>query len=383
MKISSIQTHVLQYRVEEVIGSAYGWYETRECLLVEVNTDAGLTGWGEAHGFAHPAESVIATVLAPLALGRDPLDISPLWHEMYRRTVHVGQRGTVLCAMSAVDVALWDILGQAVSQPIFTLLGGKFREQAETYSMGLFYRRGEDLAGVERVAACLRDLGYAAIKMKVGGMSLKEDVNRVEVVRKAIGPDMQLMVDANRAYNAPAAVQVARAIEPYDILWFEEPVGPDDLAGYKIFKSAVSMLVAGGECVYTEHGFARLLGERCVDVVQPEVASAGGITVCRKVMDLAHRLGIFFVPHMHGSALTLAAGLQLVAAMPNVTATMGPQVPMIELDTTRNPLREELLTERIEPVRGKTRIPEKPGLGVQINRATVDKYQTFGRSLTA
>ncbi len=383
MKISRIRTHVLQYRVEEVIGSAYGWYDTRECLLVEVNTDNGLTGWGEAHGFAHPAESVIANVLAPLALGCDPLDISPLWHEMYRRTVHVGQRGLVLCAMSALDVALWDILGQTVNQPIFRLLGGKFRDEVATYSMGLFYRKGEDPAGVERVAACLRDLGYAAIKMKVGGMSLKEDTQRVELVRKTIGPDMQLMVDANRAYSAPAAIRVARAIEPYNILWFEEPVGPDDIAGYQTFKSAVSMMVAGGECEYTQHGFARLMGERCVDIVQPEITSAGGITVCRQVMDMAHRMGIFFVPHMHGSALTLAAGLQLVAAMPNVTTVAGPQVPMIELDTTRNPLREELLTEPIEPVRGKTQIPIKPGLGVQINRATVAKYEIFGRVLQA
>ncbi len=381
MKITSIQTHVLEYRVEEVIGSAYGWYETRECLLVEVNTDAGLTGWGEAHGFARPAEAVITSVLAPIALGRDPLDISPLWYEMYRRTVHVGQKGTVLCAMSAIDIALWDILGRAVSQPIHKLLGGCFRREVDTYSMGLFYRKGEDLAGVERIAARLRDLGYAAIKMKVGGMSVKEDVERVATVRRTIGPDMQLAVDANRAYNAAAAIAVARAIAPYEILWFEEPVGPDDLEGYKAFKAAVPMMVAGGECEFTEHGFARLLGERCVDIVQPEIASAGGITVCRKVMDMAHRLGVFFVPHMHGSALTLAAALQLAAAMPNVSTPNGPHVPMIELDTTRNPLRQDLLMEQIEPVRGKTRVPDKPGLGVEINRNMIDRYQVGGATV--
>lgn len=376
MKIQNIRTHLLSYKLENPIASSFGVYEARQALLVEVETDHGLIGWGEAHGLPVAAAAVIEAALRPILLGRNANDISALWHEMYAKTRHYGQKGVVVAAISAIDIALWDILGKALGVPVYTLLGGAFRLEVESYAMGLFYHPGETLNSLQmRAEELVEQGGFGGVKMKVGAVPMREDLRRVAAVREAIGPDTLLMVDANRAYNASAAIIFGRELSRYDVFWFEEPVPPEDIDGYCEVKHALPMLIAGGECEYTYRGFRRLLASRAVDIIQPETCATGGLTECRRISDLAYAEGVFYVPHMHGSALALAVNLHLVAAMPPVSTEVGPHPPQIELDTSKNPLREELLVEPIEPQSGMLKVPEGPGLGIRVNEDVIKKHE--------
>lgn len=374
MKIGSVRTHLLNYQLEDPIGSSVGVYQERQALLVEIETTDGIVGWGEAAAWPPASGSVIETALKPILLGRDPLDISVLWHEMYVKTRHFGQKGVALGAISGVDIALWDILGKVAGLPVHKLFGGAFRDSVDAYAMGLFYRPGESLEQLQQRASGLVSSGFRGVKMKVGGAPWQEDIARVRSVREAIGNDALLMVDANRAYNAAAAIALGRRLQEFDIFWFEEPVPPEDLDGYLAVKAALPMFVAGGECEYTRYGFHRLLGAHAVDIVQPEICVAGGISECRKIADYAYTTGVFYVPHMHGSALALAASLQLVASLAPVSSGFGIAPPPIELDTMRNPLREDLLTDPLVPVQGMLDIPNTPGLGIEIDRKVVERY---------
>ena len=163
-------------------------------------------------------------------------------------------------------------------------------------------------------------------------------------------------------------------MQEYDLFWFEEPVPPEDIEGYCAVKAALPMFIAGGEAEYTRYGFRRIFQAQAVDVVQPEICAAGGLSECRKIADMAQTAGIFYVPHMHGSALALAANLQLIASLAPVSSPMGPTPPTVELDTMDNPLREELLVEPLAPVNGRLEIPTKPGLGVEVNREAVARF---------
>jgi D-galactarolactone cycloisomerase len=211
--------------------------------------------------------------------------------------------------------------------------------------------------------------------MKVGGAPWKEDLKRVETVRAAIGSDALLMVDANRAYNAAAAIAFGRHLADHDVFWFEEPVPPEDIEGYRAVKTALPLFIAGGECEFTQYGFRRLFDAQAVDIVQPEICIAGGISECRKIADQAYTAGVFYVPHMHGSALALAASLQLVASLAPVSSEFGITPPLIELDAMRNPLREDLLVTPLAATNGQLTVPAAPGLGVEVNMETVLRYQ--------
>jgi D-galactarolactone cycloisomerase len=381
MKIDKIHTHLLCCSLEQPMGSSAGHYDTRQALLVKIETDDGLVGWGEAAGLPAAASAVIDAALRPILIGRDPADINVLWHEMYIKTRHYGQKGVAIAAISAIDIALWDILGHALGVPIYRLLGGAFGVEVEAYAMGLYYYPGETLDDLQtRAARLVNEDHFRGVKMKIGGLPLREDIRRVAAVREALGAETLLMVDANGAYNASAAIMVGRTLAEHGVFWFEEPVPPEDIAGYCEVKRALPMLIAGGECEYTYFGFRRLLGARAVDVVQPETCAAGGITECRRISDLAHADGVFYVPHMHGSALALAVNLQLVAAMPPVSSTAGPHPPQMELDASKNPLREDLLVQPLEPCAGVLRVPEGPGLGVRVNESAVREYEARSQS---
>lgn len=374
MKIVDVKTHLLTYRLTDPIGSSVGTYHTRQALLVEITTDEGIVGWGEAAAGPAAAQRLIELQYRPLILGRDPADIAVMWHEMYVSSRHFGQKGVAIGAISGVDIALWDILGKALGAPIYKLMGGRFRAEVDAYAMGLFYREGETLNELQQRAAGLVEAGFSGVKMKVGGAPWQEDLTRVAAVREAIGPEAYLMVDANRAFNAAAAIALGRAMQEYDLFWFEEPVPPEDIEGYCAVKAALPMFIAGGEAEYTRYGFRRLFQAQAVDVVQPEICAAGGLSECRKIADMAQTAGIFYVPHMHGSALALAANLQLIASLAPVSSPMGPTPPTVELDTMDNPLREELLVEPLAPVNGRLEIPTKPGLGVEVNREAVARF---------
>jgi len=375
MKIASVETFVLRHALEEPFGYSQMWYNARTAMLVRVTADDGTIGWGEAFGPPEPSATIIDTLYAPMLIGADLTDTLPLWECMYARTRDYGQKGFALHALSAVDIALWDLKGKALGVSVSRLLGGRFRAQVQAYATGLYFRQREDFtADLVEEARSHAAAGFRAIKLKVG-YTPEADIRHARAVREAIGPDVQLMVDANHAYDAAAAIRLGREFEQLDVRWFEEPVIPEDLDGYAAVSRALDMPVAGGEAEWTRYGFRRLFDARGVDIVQPDLTAAGGFTECQRIAALASVYGVRYLPHVWGSAVGLAAGLQFTAALPPATASLFPLEPLFEFDRTPNRFRDELATEPVEAEEGWIAIPDRPGLGVEVDEAILTRYR--------
>jgi D-galactarolactone cycloisomerase len=387
MRITNIQTIVLRVPLgRERFFSSQCPFPERNSLLVRVDTDGGLTGWGEGgqYGPPEPVAACVQHVLGPMLIGRNPLDKGRLWHEMYSATRDFGQKGAYLDAISGIDIALWDITGQALGQPVHSLLGGAFRSSVSAYATGCYYR-GEDYldlaSSLPRLRAEARgyiEAGFEMLKMKVGLLTVEQDLERVAAVREAIGPRCTLLVDANHAYNVASALRMGKGLEAYGVRWFEEPVPPEDREGYRLLRRSLSIAIAGGECEYTRYGFRDLITAGCVDIVQPDICAAGGFSEWLKILALAESYGLFVVPHVWGSGVALAAALHAVAAMAPCPHTANPlplqNEPVVEYDRNPNPLRDDLLKTPIRPVNGRLSVPQGPGLGIEIREDVLAEY---------
>jgi D-galactarolactone cycloisomerase len=314
--------------------------------------------------------------MKPLLVGQDPFRTEWLWHEIYARFRDHGQKGSIIQGLSGIDIALWDIKGKALGEPVHRLMGGPIRTEVSAYATGLYRRkagRPEDYLADE--AAGYRAEGFTAVKLKVG-YGVEEDLKMIRAVRDAIGPGIGLMIDANHAYDAIAAIRLGRSAEAFDIAWFEEPVPPEDVAGHREVRAALSIPVASGECEFTRFGFRELITTRAIDIVQPDTCSAGGISECKKIADMALAYGLRYVPHVWGSGVALAAALQLLAVLPAFTPpSLNPLEPILEFDRTEHPIRQALLTIPIEHTRGRVAVPQGPGLGIDIDRAALDRFR--------
>jgi D-galactarolactone cycloisomerase len=227
---------------------------------------------------------------------------------------------------------------------------------------------------VEEALGYVED-GFRAIKMKIGLGDPKLDLRRVQAVREAIGPEVQLAVDANHCFTVPQAIRLGRMMEPLDLMWFEEPISPEDHEGYAEVTRALDMAVAGGENDFTRWGFRDIIAKKAMDIVQPDVCAAGGISECRKIAALASAHGVECVPHAWGSAIGLAATLQWIAALPDMPPAFRPIPPMLEFEQTPNPLRDDLAKEPIRQHRGIVRIPDGPGLGIEVDREVLARWK--------
>ncbi len=393
MKVTRIDTFILKVPLgPDTFWSSQARFAQRKCLLVRIGTDAGLAGWGEAgqYGPAEPVASQIHDVFAGMLLGEDPCRPAVHWERFYNRTRDFGAKGSTIEAISGIDIALWDLLGKTRGAPVYELLGGAFRSQVRTYATGLYYRGAErptlaqDLPLLREEALQYREAGFPAVKAKIGILTPFEDIERVAAAREALGPGVLLMVDANHAYNAHVACRVAQGIEPYDIYWFEEPVPPEDLAGYVAVKSSCRIAIAGGECEHTRYGFARWFAERAVDIAQPDTCAAGGLTELHRIAAMASAFHVQCMPHVWGSGIAVAAGLHFLATLPPAPHTAFPtppfNEPLLEWDANPNPLRTDLLTEPIRPVEGRVTVPEGPGLGVEVSLPVLERYLAAART---
>jgi D-galactarolactone cycloisomerase len=305
MKITGVKTYVLQATLGE---HGFGWSQRvtdrRQSAICVVDTDEGVQGVGEAFYFGGPAEAVAALIddgLGPLVVGHDPFDTSVLWDRLYNLTRDQGQKGLTISAISAVDIALWDIKGKALGLPVYKLLGGAYRARARAYATGLYEPQGVPsiVAALVEEAVGYREAGFTGMKLKVG-YGLETDESYVRAIREAIGDDIALMVDANHAYNASEAIRLARVLADYDVYWFEEPVIPEDIDGYMEVRAASDVLIAGGECEYTRYGFRQLIDCRAVDILQPDLCAAGGFTEVMKIIAMASAASIPVLPHVWG-----------------------------------------------------------------------------------
>ena len=193
-------------------------------------------------------------------------------------------------------------------------------------------------------------------------------------MRRAVGDKIRIMIDANHAYDATAAIRLGRRIEALDIAWFEEPVPPEDVGGYREVKAALAMPIAGGEAEFTRWGFRPLITERLVDILQPDVCAAGGISECKKIADMANAFGVRVNPHVWGTGVALAASLQLIAALPHNPPGLHPIEPLLEFDCSEHPLRMAVIREPIEQSGGWVEVPQGPGLGIEIDRAALARF---------
>ncbi len=380
MRIASIETFLLEAPIQPGFGWSQGWTEKRQVGLVKLVTDDGIVGWGE--GLHGPSVRIVHEEFAPLLLGADPMQRNLLWQAMFRLLYNGNVAGGIGgSAISAVDTALWDIAGRASGLPVSALLGGKVRDRIAVYATGLYYTE-ENLASDGRVipqrlldeARMYVDLGFAGMKTKVGGLPLAQDVRRVAALREAIGPDIYLMVDANQAYNATTAIRIGRELAGLDVYWFEEPVNAKDVEGYLQVKAALPMAIAGGENLRTRYEFKDFIGRRCVDIIQPDVVMAGGITEMHRVASMANAFGILFNPHVWGSPVMIAASLHVASAVPECPPARTPrpyqQEPVMEFDRTPSPIREGI-AEPFDQSGGFLDVPSGPGLGVDIDEAAV------------
>lgn len=381
MKVADLRVHVLKSALAEPFAFSQGWVRQRSATLVEVITDGGISGWGEAfaQGLEPPeiAATVIDKALRPVVTGADPLDTEVLWHRMYHATRDYGRKGSVVAGISAVDTALWDIAGKYHEVPIYRLLGGAFRTKVQPYATGFYRIKGQGEAS--RLAEeALRhfDAGFSLMKVKLG-YGVDDDLACMAEIGRAIqGKPIRLMVDTNHAYGRAEALRLGRALEEYDLRWYEEPVVPEDIAGYVEMRQKLSMPIAGGENEHTMYGFRELLGAGAVDIAQPDLGSCGGITAARHIVAIAQSHGIQVNPHVWGSAIAQAASLQLLAAVPVAHHSLFAQEPILEFDRSSHPFRVQLATKPIQQVSGWVEIPSGPGLGVEVDRAVLEKYRS-------
>lgn len=377
MKIKDVKTFQLKVTVKEPFTSSRGWwYDTKGALIVKIETDEGIDGWGECYGPASVAKAVVDSLFKPQVIGKDPFDVEVIWEHLYNRIKDYGLSGMTISGISGIDIALWDIMGKAVQKPIHKLLGGCFREKVQAYATGLYFKNMDRVTeeAVEEAKSYV-DQGFRAVKMKIGLGSLKKDLDRIAAVKAAVGSDVQLMVDANHCYNVPTAIALGRELEKMGIYWFEEPISPEDIEGYVEVSKALDIAIAGGENDSTRFGFRELITRRAMDIIQPDVCAAGGLTECKKIAALAGAHWIQCVPHAWGSVIGIAATLHLLASLPDCPPCLVPIPPMLEYEQTFNPFRDELSNISISHLHGIVDVPTDPGLGIEINEKVIEKYR--------
>jgi L-alanine-DL-glutamate epimerase-like enolase superfamily enzyme len=337
-------------------------YEIRS-VFAEIETDEGLTGL--AGPTTRSQAFVIATQLAPLLIDHDPLATERIWDRLYRAQVH-GRKGLSMMALSVIDCALWDLKGRWAGVPVYRLLGGPVRDTIPAYASALGYSLDPDR--VEERAKTLVAEGYRATKWFFrhgptdgrAGMAANETLART--LREAVGPDVDIMLDCWMSWDVPYALRMADRLAPYEPRWIEEPVMPDKIEQYAEIRRNTRIPISGGEHEYTRWGLKALMDAGAVDVLQPDVYWAGGISEMLKICALASTYDLPVIPHGH----SVPATVHLIASQPVTTC------PLLEYLVKWNAIHQFFLKDPIEPVGGQVGLPESPGLGMALDAAKIE-----------
>ncbi|HBF37155.1 MAG TPA: mandelate racemase/muconate lactonizing enzyme family protein [Firmicutes bacterium] len=363
MKIDNIDVYLVSTAVKGNIADSTRQVESVGYVIVRLTTDTGLTGIGltyhEVGG--EGIRQLILKNLSTRVIGKDPFDTEAIWEDMINYMRGVGRKGLAFCALSAIDIALWDLKGKIVGLPLYKLLGG-YRKKIPVYASGGWTSYTPDQL-VAELQGMVAD-GYKVVKFKVGvkeGKCPEEDIERVKYVRKKLGPNIGIMIDANNAYQASTAIRVGRQLEDSNIYLFEEPVIADDMEGLAHVRASINIPIATGEHEYTKYGMRDLLLNKAVDIVQFDVTRCGGITEWMKMAAIAQAWNVVVAPHcmdyMH---------MHLVGAIPNGL--------MLERILTFEPVSELVFVDPPQPKDGFLEIPDKPGLGLTLNEENIKKF---------
>lgn len=387
MRIDRVETFVLKAPLgASRFYSSQAAFPERNSLLVRLTTSDGIVGWGEGgqYGPAEPVKACVDAVLGPALIAMEHATPAVVWERLYALTRDFGQKGPYIEAISAIDIALWDIFGKTLGVPVSTLMGGRFREKVSAYGTGAYYSHTDfdaarDLGALRDEVTRYADDGFSMLKMKIGLLPVRDDARRVAAVRDALGDDFSLLADANHAYTSSTAIAMGRVLQGAGFELFEEPVPPEDRQGYAAVRSALDVPIAGGEAEYTRYGFRDFIEGGCVDIVQPDVCVCGGISEVQRITALATAHNLRTIPHVWGSGIALAAALQVCSALPLAPHTYRPiplqNEPVIEFDRTRNPLRDDLLVEPFTLTDGHVAVPNGPGLGIDVDLEVVERYR--------
>jgi len=346
--------------------------DTIDTTIVKITTASGHVGWGEAKAPVAPTvtATIIEDVLADLLVGEDPTDPVPHWEQMYgAMRIRGHSKGFWMEAMSGVDIALWDLAGKAANVSVSTLLGGRFRERVKTYASGVPGLRREASEEMwnqlTQEAHHVQELGFRAVKMAVG-LGVAADVQSVRAIREALGPDFTILADAAGMYDEAQAEKLGNALGELDVRWLEAPLPPEEVEGYGRLNGALHLPIAS-DLVYNRWQVRDLLRAGGVDVVQPDLCRAGGITGCKRIAELADAFHKPTTPHVSiGSAIHFAASVHLASTLPNQT--------IMEFWYGENPLGNALLETPLQLEDGYLWVPDGPGLGIEIDEAKLRRW---------
>ncbi len=373
MRIADVKAHVLEAKLEEPFAWSFNQTDVRASCLVEIIAENGTIGWGECFGPARLNAAVVRAMRAHL-VGKDALATERHWQHLYNHFRDQGQKGLVVTALSGIDIALWDLRGRHFDAPVHVLMGGPLRSEVKAYATGTYrLQTGDPLDYVVKEVQGYVAEGFSAVKLKIG-FGVDEAERLIRAVREAIGPRIGLMLDANHGFDSLEAIELGRRVAPLGIGWFEEPVVPDDLESYVEVRRGQPIPVAGGECEFTRWGFREVLTRRAIDIVQPDTCAAGGLSECKKIADMATAFGVRYVPHVWGCGIGLATAMQLLAVLPHNPLRTRPLEPVLEFDRSEHPSRQAVLKVPLEHTGGIVRVPEGPGLGIEIDRDAIRQF---------
>ncbi|MDW4498929.1 mandelate racemase/muconate lactonizing enzyme family protein [Sulfitobacter sp. D35] len=385
MRIKSVEARWVQIPIEESRQhvSDFGRLRTFDAAILRIETEDGIVGWGEGKNAAGSAGAYGTLVhllnheFGPRLIGRDASEITPIWESLYNGSRAQGaadrghvmpelaRRGLTVAAISAIDIALWDIRGKALGEPVWSLLGGRSADSLPAYASGGW----ADAAGIGKQLQSYVDAGgFGAVKMRVGSMDGAAHVSagRVQAARKALGPGIDIMVDAHGTFTVAEARRFAAMVAGCDLAWFEEPVTADDHAGLAEFRRSTHIPVAVGESECTRFDFADLAARRAADILQPDPAFCGGITEAMRIGALASAFNLRLAPHLWAGAPAFFAGLQVIAA--------SPAGYLVEFSLGANPMIHDLSKEKVEVRNGRIALPDTPGLGLDMNEDVIERF---------
>jgi L-rhamnonate dehydratase len=385
MKIKTVEPMVVYAQDEKLSDEENVGGYTGYQVIVRIETDEGVWGWGEACCGSERGESAFALKeliergIAPKVRGENPVEFRKMWERLYDATYWYGRRGLAIFAISAIDTALVDIAGKALDLKACQLLGGEYRREIPLYASLLFDM--DDPEGTAKKGAKYARMGYAGTKFGWGmlpgrpfGANPRADEEIVALIRERIGPDTWLMVDVGRYVNlsVPGAIKMGKMVQRYDAFWFEEALPQDDLDGYAELSKALDVPVAMGEELYTVFDFNEAIKRRSADILQPDASKVGGISEMRRVIELAHINNVMWVPHNWSTAVNAAASVQLAVSSPDGF--------LCEFKQEANPLVHDIVKKKFEIRNGKLRVPDGPGLGIEVDESRLEKYLVTRRT---
>lgn len=375
MKITDVQAFPISFPLEVPAQDATGVWYNWDTVIVKITADNGEYGYGEIgpiHGGGIAIfKAMVDHRLKNLLIDEDPFDRERLYEKMLGKgtsSYALGQKGAIISAVAGIDIALWDLVGKTLKTPVYQLLGGCCHDKIPAYASGFFGKDGRPLTPDECADEAKRyvDQGFKSVKMKIG-FGKKQDLLNLEAVRNALGPDLGIMVDANQKFSYHEVMKISRELSAFDLTFLEEPLPINDLDAMSLLVSNIDIPIAAGENYYTRYEFRDIFSKRAVNIIQPDIIHAGGITECKKIVDMASAYNIPVAPHIH-STIGVAASIQLLTATPNTFAA--------EYITSGGSyrLRRELYGDAFIAKDGYVRATDEPGLGININEEVFEKY---------